>query len=230
MFRSLICLLAICFCSTSNGQVRVVKPIKTRPLTTKLGFGAGLAGSVLYLSRNVKENNEAYGYQFSMVYGGTHLFRGSLEYTGYQTMDIAPTWYKVKANTVELNLHIMARFSEGKAVIYPIFGFSYNTFSGFYTGVRDFLNLGALYPYNSEVLTRWWGFNAGTGYEHYFDRWSLFLDYKMRIGVSEGYNELNILDVCLSAGLRINLIVPTPYGLFKGPRNRYRLKKVESIN
>lgn len=225
IFLSLVLFMVL---TPLRAQVRVIKPVKTRPLTTKLGVGAGMAGSVLYLSRNVKENNEAYGYQLSMVYGGEHLLRGSLEYTGYQSMDIAPTWYNVRANTIELNLHVIARFSEGKAIFYPIFGLSYNSFSGFYTGVRDFLNLNALYPDNTDVVTRWWGFNAGTGYEYYIKRLSLFLDYKMRIGVNEGYGDLNILDVCLSAGLRYNLIVPTPYGLFKGPRNRYRLNKVET--
>ncbi len=217
--------LVILLVSTQlKAQVRVVKPVKTKPLTTRLAFGAGAAGSVLFLSRNVKENNEAYGFHLSLAYGGTKLFRGTLEYTQYKTLDIAPTWYNVRANTIETNLHIIARFSEGKAIFYPIFGFSYNVFSGFYTGVRDYLNLNALYKDSSDVITKWWGFNAGAGYEYFFKRFSFFADYKMRLGVSEGYNEFNILDVCLSAGLRINLKVPTLYGLFRGTRSRYTLK------
>ncbi len=207
-----------------GAQVRVVKPVKTRALTTRLGLGAGAAGSVLFLSRNVKENNEAYGFHLSMAYGGTKLFRGIVEYTQFKTMDIAPTWYNVEASTIEANMHIIARFSEGKAVFYPIFGFSYNVFSGFYTGVRDYLNLSTLYEDNSDVRTTWWGFNAGAGYEYFFRRFSFFADYKMRMGVSEGYNEFNIMDVCLSAGLRFNLKVPSIYGLYKGTRSRYTLK------
>lgn len=207
-----------------GSQVRVVKPVKTKPLTTRLGLGAGAAGSVLFLSRNVKENNEAYGFHLSLAYGGTKLFRGTVEYTQYKSLDIAPTWYNVKANTIETNLHIIARFSEGKAIFYPIFGLSYNVFSGFYTGVRDYLNLNTLYEDNSDVKTQWWGINAGAGYEYFFKRFSFFADYKMRMGVSEGYNEFNILDVCLSAGLRMNLKVPTLYGLYRGTRSRYTLK------
>jgi len=205
-------------------QVRVVKPVKTKALTTRLGLGLGGAGSVLYLSRNVKENNEAYGFHLSMVYGGTKLFRGILEYTQYKTIDISPTWFGVKASTIEMNMHIIARFSEGKAIFYPIFGLSYNLFSGFYTGVRDYLNLSTMYEDNSDVMTKWLGFNAGAGYEYFFKRFSFFADYKMRMGVSEGYNEFNILDVCLSAGLRVNLKVPTLYGLYRGTRSRYTLK------
>jgi len=220
----LIGLLALFMALPLEAQVRVIKPVKTKPLTTRLSFGAGAAGSVLFLSRNVKENNEAYGFHLSLAYGGTKLFRGTLEYTQYQTMDISPTWYNVKANTIEMNLHIIARFSEGKAIFYPIVGFSYNEFSGFYTGVRDYLNLNTLYEDNTDVVTTWWGINAGAGYEYFFKRLSFFADYKMRMGVSEGYDEFNILDVCLSAGLRINLKVPSLYGLFRGTRSRYTLK------
>lgn len=220
----ILLLIFLCLFTSMRGQVRVIKPVKTHPLTTRLGLGAGAAGSVLFLSRNVKENNEAYGFHLSLAYGGTKLFRGVVEYTQYQTMDISPTWYNVKASTIESNLHIIARFSEGKAIFYPVFGFSYNVFSGFYTGVRDYLNLSTLYEDNTDVITRWWGINAGAGYEYFFGSVSFFADYKMRMGVSEGYNEFNILDVCLSAGLRWNLKVPTLYGLFRGTRSRYTLK------
>lgn len=208
----------------SPAQVRVVKPVKTKPLTTRLGLGAGIAGSVLYLERNVKENNEALGYHFSVVYGLGRLFRSSLEYTYYQTKDIAPTWYNVKANTLEWNLHIMARFSEGKAYFYPLFGLSFNSFSGYFTGVNDFLNLKALYGTDTQVNNHWLGINAGAGYEYYFRRLSFFVDYKMRVGVSDSYESINIMDVCLSSGLRFNLRVPTLYGLYRGTRSRYTLK------
>lgn len=221
-----IAVFSLLFMSLSFAQVKVVKPVKpvnSKPAYTRLGIGFGGAGSVLFLSRNIKENNEAYGYHVSLVYGGAKLFRTSLEYTQYKTLSIEPTWYNVKAKTVECNVHILARFSESNAIFYPMFGLSYNTFSGFYTGVNDFLNLGTLYEKNQDVVTNWWGLNVGTGYEYYFDQLSLFADYKMRIGVSEGYNELNIMDVCLSAGLRWNFRAPSVYRLFKGTRSRYVL-------
>ena len=191
-------------------------------MSTRLGIGAGVAGSALYLERNVKENNTSKGYHFSLVYGLGHLFRTSMEYTHYQSIDIAPTWYNIKAGTFEWNLHIMARFSEGKAFFYPILGLSLNKFSGYFTGLNDFLNLKTIYQSNSEVSTLWLGVNVGAGYEYYFKKFSFFMDYKMRVGKSDSYKNINIMDVCLSMGLRLNLKVPTLYGLFRGPRNRYQ--------
>ncbi|HQQ94964.1 MAG TPA: hypothetical protein PLQ93_10445 [Bacteroidia bacterium] len=221
----LIAILMLACLLSLKAQVRVVKPVKKpKLLETRLGLGAGLAGSVLYLERNVKENNNARGFHFSAVYGISSLFRSSLEYTYYKTIDIAPTWYNIKASTIEWNLHIMARFSEGKAYFYPIIGLSYNSFSGYFTGVNDFLNLKAVYPINQDVSSKWLGLNVGTGYEYYFKHLSFFMDYKMRVGRSDSYKNLNIMDVCLSAGLRLNLRVPTLYALYRGPRSRYLLR------
>jgi len=221
----LLKLFAVCLLSNIGlAQVRTVKPVKTHPSTTKLEFGFGGAGSVLYLARNIKDDNMAYGYQVSMVYGGSSLLRFSAEYTNYQPMNIEPTWFNVKAQTAEFNMHIQARFKENRAILYPLFGLSYNVFSGYYTGVNDYLNLTSLYSVNQDVVTRWVGMNAGVGYECYFKHFGIYADYKMRVGVMEGYDELNILDVCLSAGLRYYFTVPSIYKLFRGTRSRYSIK------
>lgn len=201
------------------------KTVSKYPKRTNLAFSAGATRSVVYLARNVKPDNDATGFNTALVYGGARLLRLSLEYTRYKTIDIAPTWYSIKANTVELNMHILARFRGKNAYFYPLVGLSYNTFSGTYTGVYDYLNLGNIYPKNERAVTHWWGINLGTGYEYYFKPGSFFLDYKMRIGRTEGYNQLNIQDVCISAGLRFNLRVPSVYSLFiyRNTRSRYLL-------
>jgi len=207
-----------------------VKPgPKKYPMTTNLGIGVGVTRSVVYLARNVKPNNDGTGLNTSLVYGGSRLFRASLEYTRYKKLDIAPTWYDIKANTIELNAHILARFRGKNAYFYPLFGLSYNTFSGTYTGINDYLNLDKLYKKDQKVVTRWLGVNIGTGYEIYFKPGSFFLDYKMRVGMTEGYNQLNIQDVCITAGLRFNSKMPSFYSLFiyRGTRSRYLLDKAD---
>ena len=141
---------------------------KTHPRKTNLGIGLGVSRSVVYLARNVKPDNDATGLHTSLVYGGSKLLRLSLEYTRYKTINIAPTWYNIKANTIELNCHFLARFRSKNAYFYPLFGVSYNTFSGTYTGINDYLNLGSLYEKNQKVVTKWLGLNIGTGYEYYF--------------------------------------------------------------
>lgn len=205
-----------------------IKPAPKKPSrTTNLAFGLAVSRSVVYLARNVKPDNDATGLHGSVLYGGKKLFRVSLEYTRYKTIDIAPTWYNIKASTLELNGHLLARFKSKNAYFYPLFGISYNLFSGTFTGINDYLNLGSLYEKNQKVVTRWWGFNVGTGYEFYFRPGSVFLDYKMRVGMTEGKKQLNIQDVCITAGLRINLKAPSLYGIFmyRGTRSRYLLDK-----
>jgi hypothetical protein len=202
---------------------------KSYPKYRNLGIGLGLTRSVVYLARNVKENNDATGIQISMVYGISRLLRLSMEYTHYLPIDIAPTWYNIKANTIEVNTHIIAHLSRSSAYFYPLFGLSYNTFSGTYTGQNDYLNLGSLYEENSNVTTNWIGLNLGTGYEYFFKPGSFFIDYKMRVGFTEGYNQINIQDVCIMAGLRFNIKVRSLQSIFiyRNTRSRYLLDKAD---
>jgi hypothetical protein len=234
MIRNISYLIFFLFITTiSFSQRRVVRPVERPPVKTipkhpkrtNFGIGVGATRSVLYLARNVKANNDATGVNTSLVYGGARLLRASLEYTFYRPIDIAPTWYNIRAHTIEANMHIMARFRNRKAYFYPLVGLSYNVFSGTFTGINDYLNLSSLYAKNQHVVTRWFGLNVGTGYEYYFRPGSFFMDYKMRIGMTEGTNELNIQDVCISAGFRFNLRVPSFYSIFayRGTRSRYLL-------
>jgi len=204
-----------------NAQLRVIKPVVTHPKRTTLAFGAGVTRSVVYLSRNFKQNNDATGLHLSAVYGGSKLLRGSAEFSSYGQINIEPTWLNIKAQTIEANMHFLARFKSKKAVFYPIMGISYNVFSGYFTGVNDYLHLSRIYPKNRRVTTRWLGFNAGVGFEFYIRPASVFMDYKMRLGITEGTNQLNIMDVCYTAGIRFNLRVPSFYSIFKGTRSRY---------
>ncbi|MCE3227187.1 MAG: hypothetical protein K0S32_1738 [Bacteroidetes bacterium] len=222
--KSLFYIIAFLLLSVlSPSQTRVIKPVKKAyPKTTNFGISAGLTRSVLYLNRNVKENNDATGYTFAAVYGGKKIARLSLEYTHYKTINIAPTWYDIKANTIEANIHVIARFKKTHAYFYPIAGLSYNMFSGYFTGRNDFLNLSEKHPRNAVISTNWVGLNVGTGYEYFIKPVSFFLDYKMRIGFSEGKN-LNIMDVCFTFGVRYNLKVPSIYKIFSGTRSRYVL-------
>ncbi|MEO6305912.1 MAG: hypothetical protein ABIP51_22385 [Bacteroidia bacterium] len=216
------------FFQNSFGQVRTIKPVKTHSRTTNLSIGGSLVRSVLFLTRNVKENNDAMGYHGSIIYGGSKIFRTSLEYTYYKKINIEPTWYDIKAYTVEANVHMLARFKRTKAYFYPLFGLSYNSFSGYFTGINDFQNLHEKYQVNQTAVTKWIGLNIGTGFEQFFKKVSVFGEYKMRVGVSDGTTQLNIMDVCFNIGLRYNLKVPSIYKIFSGTRNRYILDSKES--
>jgi hypothetical protein len=213
------------FCHSLTAQLRVIKPVKKYPRKTNLSIGAGFTRSVLFLSRNVKENNDAKGYTFHLIYGGSGIFRASIEYTHFRPIDIAPTWFNINAYTIETNVHIIAKVKDSKSVFYPLFGLSYNHFSGFFTGRDDFLNLHERYGTNTIVTTNWLGINIGVGYEHYFGPAGFYIDYKMRVGNNDGPDRrLNIMDVCISAGLRYNLRVPSVYKIFSGTKNRYFLE------
>ena len=216
--KAAILLLLIAFQSkllASGITVPPTKKTKREFKKTDFQVGFGLAGSVLYLSRNIKEDNDALGYTFVANYGGQKLCRVSVQYTYYKPINIAPTWYTIKANTFEANLELLARFKNGKTFLYPLTGLSYNTFQGFFTGQDDFLSLREHYKPNSTVRNNWIGLNIGTGLEHGIGPVVLFLDYRMRLGQMEKFGNFNIMDVCYGGGVRIKIYTPKSNGRLK---------------
>lgn len=198
-------------------------PTKKPPVKkTNFQFGLGGMGSVLYLSRNIKENNDAYGYALYANYGGNKLIRISMQYTFYKPINIEPTWYNIHAYTLEANMELLARFPNGKSFLYPFVGLSYNSFSGFFTGFDDFLNLREYYKANSTVENKWLGVNCGTGFEHTIGPVVLFCDYRMRVGKMD-HSGINIMDVCYGFGVRIKLGVRAINigKIFKRTKNKY---------
>ena len=227
MMRSAARLLLIALVAAPlvfEAQVRPAKPaVRSKARSTRVSVGGGLTRSVLFLARNTRSHNDANGVNINASYGISRMVRVNAEYTNYRTIQIAPTWYDVNAHTWEANVHFISKFQDSHTYFYPLFGLSYNVFSGHFTGVNDFLNLSVIYKVDQRVVTRWGGFNAGVGLEHFFAPLSVFGECKMRVGVSEGYNELTIMDVCYSAGLRFNMRARSAHGIFGGTRSRYML-------
>jgi len=207
-----------------KSQVRVIRPLITRPTTSKLGIGVGMANSVVFLTRNTSEKNNALGLVTALTYGISKLYRVDVSYTYYNSIDIVPTWFRIKANTIEANLHVMFK-SKGSLYFYPLFGLSYNVFRGYFTGKDDYLNLASIYQKNQNVTSRWLGVNTGIGMEYVVKPIVFFAGFKMRVGIPERGRGLDILDVCYTFGIRYNFVVPSIYSLFQGTRKRYFLEK-----
>lgn len=184
-------------------------------------IGGGIMSSVVYLSRNVNEGNDARGWTVMANYGDDRYLRVSLQFTKYFPIDIAPTWYDINATTAEFNIEKMVLFKNNKTILYPFLGLSYNTFKGYFTGFNDYLNLREKYTVNAIASTKWVGLNLGTGIEHAFGPIVIFMDYKMRVGQMEKPFGFNIMDVCYSAGVRAKLRVPTLRKLYRGVNDRY---------
>ena len=213
---SIFCFFAILFGNSLLAQTKTIS-VKTKTVTiakkpdverqfTKLSVKGGVNISVVYLARNIKDNNNVPGICGGLVYEFNDFVRVSALYSHFKPLNIEPTWYNVKANTYEANLEVMARFPNKKTLLYPFAGVSYNTYTGFFTGQRDYLNLQEYYKANTTVNNNWFGVNLGTGIEHNFGILGVFVDYRMRVGRYE--KNLNIMDVCYTGGLKCRF----PYG------------------
>src|ERR1043165_2240700 len=139
----LLSLSAIAQVKHSTSTIKKKRPMDRKKIELKrttLGFGAGMTRSVVFLSRNVKEFNDATGLNLCMVYGGNRIARVGFDFHQYKTINIDPTWSDIHARTYEANVQFLARFRDDKALIYPLLGVSYNDFKGYFTGKEDFQN------------------------------------------------------------------------------------------
>ncbi len=221
MVKIYIFLLLCLFNVLAIAQVKPARTIKTpvraastpsltpkQTQYTRWSAKAGANISVVYLARNIKDNNNAPGYCGGLNYEINNFIRVSTLYSYFRPINIEPTWLNVRASTTEMNLEMVAHFPNKKTLLYPFIGASYNTYDGFFTGQLDYLNLKEYYAVNTVVRNRWFGLNLGTGIEHNFGILGMFLDYRMRVGKQEDATGVNIMDVCYTAGLK----VPFPYG------------------
>ena|SRR6218665_1571244 len=225
MFRLILyTFAALAFSSGVYGQrqVRVIKPPKAHRSSTNLGIGVGVANSAVFLQRNTLDDDNIIGLHGCLTYDASRMLRVSVDYTRYQKVNIAPTWYNIQASTLEANLFVLW-YSKGGLCFYPIGGISYNVFKGYFTGLGDFQNLSSRYGVNGQVVTRWLGVNTGVGMEYSIKPFAVFASFKLRTGLSDGRSGLNIVDVCFNAGIRYNLKAPSLYKIFKGNGHRYYL-------
>ena len=236
--------LALCFLSMwAIAQTRpVTRPAKTATVApkpapkttpkkettyTRWSAKAGANISVVYLARNVKDNNNAPGFCGGINYEVNNFIRVSTLYSYFRPINIEPTWLNVRASSYEMNLEMVARFPNRKTLLYPFFGVSYNTYDGFFTGELDYLNLKEYYAANSVVRNRWLGLNFGTGMEHNFGILGVFVDYRMRVGKQEEGIGINIMDVCYTGGLKVTFPEGKGFKKFSQrfrTRNRFNLK------
>ncbi|MBP9069992.1 MAG: hypothetical protein KBG47_10830 [Bacteroidia bacterium] len=209
---------------TSISKKRTLDKKKLELKHTTLGIGVGITRSVIFLSRNVREFNDATGFNVGLVYGGNKLVRLAIELHQYSPVNIEPTWYNINAKTYEANIQLLARFKNGNSIIYPITGISVNHFKGYFTGKEDFQNLADKYPVNSEVSSFWIGGNFGLGYEHQIGPLKAVLQYKMRVGVQDVVGKVNIMDVCYSLGLRYDFKALTPKAVYRVITRNYKAR------
>jgi outer membrane protein assembly factor BamA len=205
---------------------------KDQRLTDKylfeLGLAGGLSKSVVFLTRNINEFNDAYGLYLQLsVNRPKKLIRNEISFTNYRKIQIEPTWKDVKSWTIEHNVNFMARFVKTDAYLFPTAGWCFSRYEGFFTGVSDVQGLRAKFRPNTNVRQYWAGLNFGVGAEKIFYPFSIGMYYKMRVSNGDLIDKLSIVDVCYHffAKYYFKRIFSKKY---LGPRGRYILKTNES--
>lgn len=217
-----LCLLVFC-----QGQ----KHLSEKPLEKykfEFGIGAGVSKSVVFLTRNIKEFNDAYGIYLQFSFNSINkLLRNEISFSNYNKIQIEPTWKNVKSWIFEHNINFMARFIKTDAMLFPTLGWCVSHYEGFFTGISDVQGLRARFNPNTLVSQYWFGLTFGVGAEKVFYPFSVGMYYKMRISNGDLIDKLSIVDVCYHFFIKyyFKRFFSKKY---LGPRGRYILKRSES--
>lgn len=203
---------------------------KSRTKRAKLSIGTGMSRSELFLQQNIKEDERMVGVIALMTYDAHKTVRFTAEYTHFFPNELEPKWYYLKYSGFEINSQFKARFENEHAFFYPILGFSYHSFSGYFTGKNDSKGVSVVYPPNSFLKKNWLGLNFGTGYEYQYKNLGFFGEFKLRFGIEQKhFKNSGIKDVCVSAGIKYHFRIPTIRTILHGgTRNRYFLNTKEA--
>ena len=118
-------LIIVLISNTSIAQTRKIlkaaptKTIAAKPIDlgrpfTRWSLKTGGNISVIYLARNVKDNNNEPGFCGGLNYEVNNFVRVSTLFTRFRPINIEPTWLNVKANSYEMNVEVVARFPNKK--------------------------------------------------------------------------------------------------------------------
>ncbi len=148
----------------------------------------------------------------------------SAEFTNQTNHSALPAWGNIGARNFDLNLHYLyLHAEETKIMFYGILGISVQQWTGTYQGVPVFEQ--DIYDYTPGEVRKfiWPAANLGFGFERYFKQVAVFGEFKFRIGQDFHSDPLEIVDVNLAIGIKLNLVdigdyVKTAPGVHKHAR------------
>lgn len=210
-------------------QEKVIKNTNSKPKRSSISIGSGFIRSELFLSQSIKEEKRMPGFAFHLVYSAHKVIRISTEYNYYIPANMTPTWKNVHYSGLEVNTHFKARLENVNAIFYPIAGFSYHLFSGYFTGRNDSKGTSLIYKPESRVNINWLGLNLGAGYEYRYKRLGFYGEFKIRFTMDHmNFKNAGVKDVSSGIGIKYYFGARTIKTILRGgTRNRYFLKTVE---
>jgi hypothetical protein len=151
------------------------------------------------------------------------------EYTYQVNHDAEPAWENIRAYNLDLNLtYLYFNVGESNTKFYALNGVCFQQWIGQYKGPAAVNQDNLDYKPGDFKRFNWASLNAGIGFERRYDYFGLYGEFKFRFGKNNPSDPFGIVDVCGSAGVKINLISVDkkvkPDNSFKSRQKRRSIK------
>ncbi|MBC7862955.1 MAG: hypothetical protein IAF38_08260 [Bacteroidia bacterium] len=180
-----------------------------------LALGPSISGIDIY--KTYLQNPHRVGIN-ARVYGEySNRLRLAGGFTRITKFNYAPSWKKLGAFNVDLDLHFMARVKDEHIIFYGVLGLCYHQWNGYFRGQSAFYDAIAKYKPNTYISQNWVGLNVGLGFERAFKYFDVFAEYRYRFAKTEVV--LGIADVAVNIGIKKKIHFEK---IFRGVGDKYR--------
>jgi hypothetical protein len=209
MKRFLGLLIATAFLAVAQGETTAAytpNPHVLRDSVIRISIGGGATFSTINMGLEpIGEVKHGWNGRVSVKF--KRRIGLTAEYTYQLVHDALPAWGGIIARNFDLNMHFLYyNVAATEAKFYGIFGFSYQQWSGVYQGTPAFDRDVYDYKPGDQVKFNWPALNVGIGFERFYNHVGMFGEFKFRGGQDYSSDPFAIVDVCITAGIRINLL------------------------
>ena len=166
--------------------------------------------------KNYLQNPYRLGYSPRLYWEFSNAIRLCGEATFLPSFTYLPSWEKLSAVNLELNLHFMARIKDEHSIFYATAGLCQHAWRGNFIAQSVFYDEIVNYKPGTTISKTWLGINAGVGIERAFKHFDLFAEYRYRFSKVDA--ALAVSDVAVYVGVKRKI----PFKkIFRGLKDRY---------
>lgn len=184
------------------------------PYGIYIGVGPSLSGIDIY--KNYFQNPHRLGLNTRLYYEFSNTMRLCGEFTRIPPVPYAPSWSRLQAFNLDLNVQFMARIKDEYSIFYFFMGVCRHQWKGLFIKQSSYLDAIAKYKDNTAISGGWYGLNIGAAVERAFKYFALYGEYRYRFTTSDKI--FAVADVSINVGIKKKI----PFKkVFRGLSDRY---------
>lgn len=193
----------------AESSLTLAKDSLKRKSTQGLYLGSALTFCGVDVYQNYLQNPRRFGFSPRICWEFSNTARISFEYSSLGTFNFKPSWEKLSARYVDINLQLMARIKNEPSIFVLLLGFCNHQWSGNFVAQSAFFDAVSGYQIGTRIKNSWYGLTIGASVERSFRFFELFGEYRYRFSKVE--QAFTVSDVALHLGIKKKLALKKIY-------------------